>query len=451
MTGCPASGRLCKVGRSTFVSGIPRRELYNLPVGVLGDDPRWTEAFPLLARAGQDWKLRRLLEETETLHRNTAARLRALGQEDLARRAEQFAVWTRLDLDEPRAARRLYTATRDLREVSGLGSLFTKILEGALALTGADRGNVQILDPTAGSLRIAAQCGFGAEFLEYFAVVDDGASACGRAARERTQTVIVDVDLDARFAPHRDIAAASAFRAVCSTPLVEQTGRLLGVVSTHYSRPHAPPERDLEIMKRYAELAGRIMVDHLKTPPHNGAGEPFRRAVASGPVASRPPRASGLLSGTADSRLVPPPGPTWAAEGSALACAFGDATCSTIRAARTLTLTLALCEARRSRSNASSGPHSCWAMRIPLACSITGMVSSLACSRANADSWSFSRWGRPLRTRLKVACKRAVTSSNRRVWAANSSRAAFSRLVISIRESPGPGFIPTKLSGAISR
>ena len=30
--------------------------------------------------------------------------------------------------------------------------------------------------------------------------------------------------------------------------------------------------------------------------------------------------------------------------------------------------------ARRSRSNASSGPHPCWTMMMPLACSITGMV-----------------------------------------------------------------------------
>jgi len=117
-------------------------------VGALGDDPQWTEAFPSLARAGQDRKFRRLLEETETLHRNAADRLRSLGLEDLARRAEQFAAWTRLDLDEPQTARRLYTATRGLREIPRLGSLFAKILEGAMTLAGADRGNVQLLDPT---------------------------------------------------------------------------------------------------------------------------------------------------------------------------------------------------------------------------------------------------------------------------------------------------------------
>jgi hypothetical protein len=229
-----------------------------------GDDPRWSEAFPWLARTGQDRKLRRLLEETEALHRSSAVRLRGLGRDDLARQAELFALWARFDLDEPLLARRLYTVTRDLREIPQLGSLLAKVLEGALDLAGADRGNVQILDPATGSLRIAAQHGFAAEFLDYFAVVDDDRSACGRAATQRAQTVIADVRTDASFAPHRDIAAASAFRAVQSTPLIDRSGRLLGVVSTHYPHPYAPPARDLEIIKRYGHLVGQMMTTHLE-------------------------------------------------------------------------------------------------------------------------------------------------------------------------------------------
>ena len=217
----------------------------------LGDDPRWSEAFPWLARTGQDRRLRRLLEEAETLHRRSAARLRAYGREDLARRSEQFAAWVRSDLDHPRAARRLFAATRNLREVT-----------------------------RPGSLRIAAQYGFGAEFLDYFAVVDDDRSACGKAARDRAQTVIADVNLDEGFAPHRDIAAASAFRAVQSTPLIGRTGRLLGVVSTHYPRPYRPPARDLEIMKRYGEMVGQIMADHLGTSPRARGGTDGQPASA---------------------------------------------------------------------------------------------------------------------------------------------------------------------------
>ena len=61
-------------------------------------------------------------------------------------------------------------------------------LEDALSMLHADRGNVQIVDPVSGSLIIAVQAGFSAEFLEYFAVVNDDASACGRAAHDLAQT-----------------------------------------------------------------------------------------------------------------------------------------------------------------------------------------------------------------------------------------------------------------------
>ena len=58
----------------------------------------------------------------------------------------------------------------------------------------------------------------------YFAVVDDGHSACGRAARASAQAAIADVTADAGLAPHRDVAAASGFRAVQSEPLVSPPG-----------------------------------------------------------------------------------------------------------------------------------------------------------------------------------------------------------------------------------
>jgi hypothetical protein len=228
-------------------------------VDALGDDPRWSEAFPWLALTGHDRTLRRLLEEAEALHLSSAMRLRGLGRADLARQVEQFAGWIRFDLDQPLLARRLYAATKDLREIPEPGRLLAKALEGALDLAGADRGNIQVLDPATGSLRIAAQHGFGAEFLDHFAVVDDDRSACGRAAKQAAQTVIADVNVDASFGPHRHIAASSAFRAVISTPLIERSGRLLGVVSTHYPRPYSPPAGDLEVLKQYGYLVGQMM------------------------------------------------------------------------------------------------------------------------------------------------------------------------------------------------
>jgi GAF domain-containing protein len=131
-------------------------------------------------------------------------------------------------------------------------------LEDALSMLRADRGNVQIVDPVSGSLRIAAQAGFSDEFLEYFAVVtDNDASACGIAARQHAQTVISDVNTDGRYAPHREIAAASGYRAVQSTPLVDLRGHLVGMLSTHYPDPYSPPDADLELMRRFGKLIGQ--------------------------------------------------------------------------------------------------------------------------------------------------------------------------------------------------
>jgi len=242
-------------------------------VDAAGEDPQWPEPFRWIPETSRDRGFRKLLERTEAMHRGAATRLREMGSEDLALRAEQFAAWARFDLDEPRAARRLYAAAKELRGLSRPGLLLSKALEGALALGGADRGNLQLVNPATGSLVIVAEHGFGAEFLEYFAAVDDDRSACGRAAKLHAQTVIVDVMTDPGFAPHRAIAEASGFRAVLSTPLIDGGGRLLGVVSTHYRRPHYLRMRDRQIIERYGEFVGRAMAGHLTAAPVAQVGD----------------------------------------------------------------------------------------------------------------------------------------------------------------------------------
>ena len=152
----------------------------------------------------------------------------------------------------------------NLRDCPRLDALLPQVLVGALALTGADFGNVQLLDPASGALVLVTQSGFGPEFTEYFAVVEDAHSACGRAARDCAQTVIADVMTDPGFAPHREIAAAAGFRAVQSTPLTDSGGRLVGMVSTHWRRPGRPPGRDMRVMELFGDLAGEAVARHME-------------------------------------------------------------------------------------------------------------------------------------------------------------------------------------------
>ena len=78
--------------------------------------------------------------------------------------------------------------------------------------------------------------------------------------------MIVDVKYDPAFAPHRGIAAASRFRAVQSTPLVDSLGRLHGVISTHFRRPHRPSRRDLQLMQWYAEHVAAALAQQRNHP-----------------------------------------------------------------------------------------------------------------------------------------------------------------------------------------
>ena len=102
--------------------------------------------------------------------------------------------------------------------------------------------------------------------MEYFADVTDDGSACGRAARHHAQVVITDVTTDPGFAPHREIALASGFRAVQSTPLVNRAGHLVGMLSTHYPQPTTPPSSDLQELSRFGVLAGENLSTLLGYP-----------------------------------------------------------------------------------------------------------------------------------------------------------------------------------------
>jgi PAS domain S-box-containing protein len=73
-----------------------------------------------------------------------------------------------------------------------LNHCLDEILDAAVAIAGANKGNIQLFDRTSGSLTIAAQRGFKESFLKYFACVSDTRSACG-AAMQSGERVLVEM------------------------------------------------------------------------------------------------------------------------------------------------------------------------------------------------------------------------------------------------------------------
>ncbi|MFI9384909.1 GAF domain-containing protein [Kutzneria sp. NPDC052558] len=157
----------------------------------------------------------------------------------------------------------LSEVTGELFDAQGLDAVLPKVLDGALTLMGAEAGNIQLLDPDEDSLVLVTQSGFGAEFLDHFAVVRDSGSVCGRAALRGVQVVVDDVKQDLTSAPHRRVFRIAGVRSVVSTPLLDGTGRLIGMISTHLPWPGRPPERDLRGMRLYSQLAGEVVAGEL--------------------------------------------------------------------------------------------------------------------------------------------------------------------------------------------
>ena len=153
-------------------------------------------------------------------------------------------------------------SNRLVREGSDHDRNLNAVVDTAIAITGADKGNLQLLDSTTGALTIAAQCGFEEPFLKFFASVRNDASACATAMRSGERVIVEDVQESEIFAGQlsKDVLIDAGVCAVTSTPLLASTGNLLGMISTHFATPHRPNERELHLM----DLLARQVADYLE-------------------------------------------------------------------------------------------------------------------------------------------------------------------------------------------
>ncbi len=176
--------------------------------------------------------------------------------------------------------------TRRLVQHSAFEAVIQTILDDAIALLGAEYGNVQL--PIGEELAIAAQRGLSADFLKTFwRVSKDDGSACGRALRLGISVIIPDIEKDADFAVFRRDARHAGFRAVQSTPMITKDGNLLGIVSTHFANVHEPTPIEMSTLKEYAVIAAEyasIVLDEsrasLATKAEQMSAELYARTLA---------------------------------------------------------------------------------------------------------------------------------------------------------------------------
>src|SRR5262245_9850401 len=142
----------------------------------------------------------------------------------------------------------------------------TLILQVAIRITGADKGNVQMLDPLSRTLRIVVHQGFEEPFLRFFGEVNHREAACGTALKLLERVIVEDVRESAIFAGTEalDVLLEAGVQAVQSTPLVTSSGCIVGMISTHYLVPTRPTREELHLLDELAEVAAEFILDpHL--------------------------------------------------------------------------------------------------------------------------------------------------------------------------------------------
>ncbi|KQQ40836.1 histidine kinase [Methylobacterium sp. Leaf125] len=136
-------------------------------------------------------------------------------------------------------------------------AVYDAILTAAADLMGSECASIQMLD-AAGDLKLLAHHGYDPRSAAYWQTVDAASeSTCGIAMTTGERVIVPDVELSGLAHESGDLRSYrwSGMRAIQTTPLLSRAGKPIGMISTHWKRPHVQPERDLKLFDVLARQA----------------------------------------------------------------------------------------------------------------------------------------------------------------------------------------------------
>ena len=188
---------------------------------------------------------------------------RQLGFSLERRKAEKALRETQRQLvSELAATQQLQKISIQLIRASDPEVLYEKILDAAMTIMRSDFASMQMFYPERGELRLLAYRGFNPTAAAFWEWVRPGSgSTCGAALATGDRLIVPDIELSGFMAGSEDLETYrhTGIRAVQSTPLVSRTGAMLGMISTHWRRPHQPSERDLRLLDVLARQAADLI------------------------------------------------------------------------------------------------------------------------------------------------------------------------------------------------
>ena len=180
---------------------------------------------------------------------------------------------------EQEAMTRLHEFGARMPAGTELQPVLEEVLRASITLQSADFGIIELYKPKSQALEIVAQNGFRQGFLDPLRSVHESEAAWGRVLRRGERVIIEDVLTDPDFEPYRPVAASAGFRGVQFTPLFSRSGEPLGMISTHFRRPHCPSERDLRLTDLYARQAAEMIERQRRDAALMESEERFRHLI----------------------------------------------------------------------------------------------------------------------------------------------------------------------------
>jgi PAS domain S-box-containing protein len=162
------------------------------------------------------------------------------------------------------------------------GALHDHVLDAAIDLMSAEMGSMQVFHPERGELRLLAERGFDPESAAHWKWVrPDSVSPCGMALSAGCRVIVPDIETHEAFArADLDALRRVGIRAGQSTPLVARSGRLLGMISTHWRGPHRPTERELQHLDVLARQAADVIERNEVETALRESKDQFRQLAA---------------------------------------------------------------------------------------------------------------------------------------------------------------------------
>jgi hypothetical protein len=150
-------------------------------------------------------------------------------------------------------------------ELSKFRMSLLQVLDKAIKIDGAAKGNVQLVDRELGRLQMVVQRGFDLPFLQLFEFVrPDDPTCCARAFRYQRRVIIPDVAEDLLSGPYLSICRENNFQAAQSTPIIGEDGLLKGVFSTYFPKAHHLSHAASTALDDCASEMARIIFAHDK-------------------------------------------------------------------------------------------------------------------------------------------------------------------------------------------